>query len=199
MRERHPTTSNEASRFADDYVQAHKDGAKNQKKEGDKLGRRCLRCGKTGHVSKDCHMRVTTPQQQKEHSTSKGDHPKRDPKDVECFNCHKKGHYSFNCLHNALFCTERRADHREHLFTRRHPAMAQPGTMKQGKVLLLDTGRSRTLVHWDLIHEGKIKEGEAVVIRCTHLLTLLPSSLVPDRPNEVGRWKLKLLPAYLQL
>ena len=32
VRERHPTTSNEASKFADDYVQARKDGAENQKK-----------------------------------------------------------------------------------------------------------------------------------------------------------------------
>ena len=125
-------------------------------------------------------MRLTTPQQQKEHSTSKGDHPKRDPKDVECFNCHKKGHYSFNCPHNALFCTECRADHRGHSFARRRPAIAQPGTMKQGIVegksvedILLDTGCSRTLVHRDLVPEGKIKEGEAVAIRCAHGNTVL--------------------------
>ena len=42
MRERHPTTSNEDSKFTGDYVQARKDGAENQKKEGDKLGRHCF-------------------------------------------------------------------------------------------------------------------------------------------------------------
>jgi len=180
VRERCPSTSREASKLADDYVQARKEGAENQKKEGDKSGRHCLRCGKTGHVLKDCRVRVSTPQQQKEHSASKSDHPKRDAKDIECFNCHRKGHYSFNCPHNALFCTERRADPRGHSFASRRSGIAQPGTLKQGiiegksvKDILLDTGCSRTLVRQDLVPENKIKKGEAVAIRCAHGDTVL--------------------------
>ncbi len=34
--------------------------------------------------------------------------------------------------------------------------------------ILLDTGCSRTLVHQELVPEGKLKEGDAVAIRCTH-------------------------------
>lgn len=47
VRERCPQTSTEASKFADDFLQARKEEAEARscKKDGDKSGRRCLRCG----------------------------------------------------------------------------------------------------------------------------------------------------------
>ena len=42
------------------------------------------------------------------HCNSEGPRSKRDLKDIECFNCHCKGHYSSQCPRNALFVTERR-------------------------------------------------------------------------------------------
>lgn len=51
----------------------------------------------------------------------------------------------------------------------------QPGITKcgvlEGKTatnILLDTVCSRTLVHHDLVPDGKLKEGEVVAIRCAH-------------------------------
>ena len=37
--------------------------------------------------------------------------PKKDLKDIECFNCYQKGHYASNCPDHSLFCMERRLDH----------------------------------------------------------------------------------------
>ena len=58
------------------------------------------------------------------------------------------------------------------------------------KDILLDTGCCRTLIHQDLVPEGKIKEGEAVAIRCAHgdteLYPLAQISMeVEGRPIEV--------------
>ena len=39
--------------------------------------------------------------------------------------------------------------------------------------ILLDTGCSRTLVHQRLVSENKLKEGDAVAIRCAHGDTVL--------------------------
>ena len=181
--ERHPKTSEEASKFADDYLQARKfeTETRNSKKDGDKSARHCLQCGKPGHLKQDCRLKLTKPQEQeKGHSPSQGGYPKKDLKDIECFNCHKMGHYSSNCPSNALLCTERRVDHRGPSFSVRCQAVAQPGVMRCGVVegksvkdILLDTGCSRTFIHQDLVPESKIKEGEAVAIRCAHGDTVL--------------------------
>ena len=130
-------------------------------------------------------------------SGSRNDRSRRDLKDVECFNCHKKGHYSSNCPHNALYCTERRVDHRGPSPALQRNAIAKPGVIESGIVegkkiskILLDTGCSRTLVHQDLVPAEKILEGEAVAIRCAHGDTLLyplaqVSMVVDGIPIEV--------------
>ena len=107
-------------------------------------------------------------------------------KEVECFNCHKKGHYSSQCPYNALHCTERRVDHRGSSAAVRWQSTSQPGIIKSGVVegkkvkdILLDTGCSRTLIHKDLVSASKIQEDEAVAIRCAHGDTVLyPLALI---------------------
>lgn len=49
-------------------------------------------------------------QQDKKYSagSSEGPRSRRDIRDVECFNCHNKGHYSSHCPQNAMYVTERR-------------------------------------------------------------------------------------------
>ena len=64
------------------------------------------KCWKLGHLERDC--RQSRPKLAR--GKDKGEaarKPKRDLKDIECFNCHQKGHYASNCPSNALFCREK--------------------------------------------------------------------------------------------
>ena len=192
VKERQPKTSKEAGKIADDYFQArkenlhgHGDKGVNRGKSGDKSGEKskikCSRCGKLGHCERDCRVRLTTcDSEKKERYDGKTKVIRRDFKDVECFNCHNKGHYSSHCPRNAMFCTESKVNHQEQLVVTRHHIRPQVSVVKSGVVegkqvenILLDTGCSRTLVHQDLVPRDKIREGEAVAIRCAHGDTVL--------------------------
>ena len=158
IRERQPKSSEEAGRLADDYYQARKEsqvgkGSNHGKGgSGDKV--KCLRCGKPGHRVESC--RVKLGQQEKRSypaGFSEGPRSKRDLKDIECFNCHRKGHYSSQCPRNALFVTERRTVRQGESKMVRRPCHSQPGVVRRGVVegervrdILLDTGCSRTLL-----------------------------------------------------
>ncbi len=79
-----------------------------------------------------------------------------------------------------MLYTERRVDHQGSSFPVKHQVVARQGIVKQGVVegkhiknILLDTGCLRTLVHQDLVPENKMKDGEAVAIRCAHGDTVL--------------------------
>ena len=87
--------------------------------------------------------------------------PKRDLKDIECYNCHQKGHYSSNCPKNALFCHDP-LNRRKILQTCLEKAGSVEG--KQADNILLDTGCGRSMVRKDLVPEEKILEGEAIAI-----------------------------------
>lgn len=81
-----------------------------------------------------CRGKIGEKPEGKKDSTPEKPKPKRDLKDVECFNCHRKGHYSSNCPHIAYFCTERRVDHqRTFPLVRKHPNV-QVGVVKKGVV-----------------------------------------------------------------
>lgn len=182
VKERQPKTSEEAGKLADGYYQARKESMScqddrrvNRDKTGDKLRMQCSCCGKSGHQAKDCRVRLEKQEKKTSAGTNDKFRPKRDIKDVECFNCHHKGHYSSSCPRNALFVTEGRAVEQGKLSMVRRQCSSQSGVVKCGVVegkevhnILLDTGCSRTLVHQDLIPESKIQESEVIAIRCAH-------------------------------
>ena len=189
VRERGPGTSVEAAKLADDYLQARKEDLANKeagKKGGDKSERRCYRCGKMGHIAKDCYVPLAGQPQNEGKSLDysarggRNERSRKDLKDIECYNCHKKGHYSSNCPQKAMLCTEREVNCGVISKMRKLPFATQPGTLKAGVVegrsvgdILLDTGCSRTLVHRELVPESKLKDGKAVAICCAHGDTVL--------------------------
>ena len=62
VRERSPGKSEEAAKLADSYLQARKEDKELNRKEGDK-SRRCLRCGKPGHLARECRVQVVEQSQ----------------------------------------------------------------------------------------------------------------------------------------
>ena len=189
VKERKPKTSMEAGQLADDYIQARKQNAGGtsssmNRKFAERPGqpRPCQRCGKPGHQARDCRTIFRPRGQEKglEDAGKRLDKPKRDLKDVECFNCHKKGHYSSNCPHNAMFCREKQGNHGRRASGTQVQKCEKTGVSKSGLVegkpvdnILLDTGCSRTLIHQSLVPKEKLLEGEAVAIRCAHGDTVL--------------------------
>ena len=194
VKERKPKTSLEAAELADDYLRARKQNPEATCREEDRklperrppVGpRRCLRCGKPGHLVRDCRKAIPRPSEdgkEKEPGAKqeKAEGQKKDLKDIECFNCHQKGHYASNCPHRAMFCMERRMDHTGHSRVKRNLHVEKPGIAKPGVVegtavsnILLDTGCSRTLVRKDLVPTAKLLDGEVVAIRCAHGDTVL--------------------------
>ena len=182
VKERKPKTSEEAGALADDYVQARKkSGKEDHGNTGDRKQenkqRRCHRCNKWGHIAKEC--RAEMKEQEKKDPPPDRRKSGRDLKDVECFNCHRKGHYSSNCPENALLCVERRLRHPtddvRSWEAKRHSFFTSPGGLIEGLVegqevknILLDTGCSRTLVRKDLVPEEKFLCGRAITICCAH-------------------------------
>ena len=178
----------QAAKLADSYLQARKEDLANMelnRKEGDKSRRCCLHCGKPGHLARKCRVQVVEQSQKRDKvldcsTSSRNDRPRRDLKEVQYYNCHKKGHYSANCPHNALFSTERRVERGMILEMSILKSVAKPGVMKSGVVegklvdnILLDTRCSLTLVHKHLVPEEKLKTGDAVAIRCAYGDTVL--------------------------
>ena len=178
VKERKPKSAGEAGKLADDFSQARKSEEKiEEKKKSEKTSKSCHNCGKFGHIAKDCRMKIPKNGEQG-HTTNKS--VKKDLREIECFNCHKKGHYSTNCPRNAMFCVERKVNQCGTMPMERKKTCTRPGMLRKGLVegkevqdILLDTGCTRTLVHQDLVPEEKVREGNAIAIRCAHGDTVL--------------------------
>ena len=182
VKERKPKTSEEASELADDYVQARKQdkgalgqGSRRTDKKPTSVPR-CDTCGKVGHHTRDCWSGAKQVQKQKQQDqkekASGAPQAGKVKKEVECFNCHQKGHMSYNCPNNAMLCEGAQVKIRKNWSNQE---VSRPGKIegKAVKDILLDTGCSRTLVHKDHVPMGKVLEGEAVAIRCAHGDTVL--------------------------
>ena len=183
VKERKPSTSEEAAKLADDYWQARKSSFGEKKQSyGKPGGKYCHKCSRTGHLAKDCKRNGNKQPEGSEEKTTviKQDRVKKDLKDIECFNCHLMGHYSSNCPQRALYCMERRMNHQGGSIISKRRVLDNPGVTKPGIVegkpvrdILLDTGCSRTLVRKDLVPKHKLLHGEVVAIRCAHGDTVL--------------------------
>ena len=110
VKERKPKTSAEASKLAEDYIVARKEDATNAKfKEEEKSpGKqkpvlRWSKCAKNSFLTRDGRQLVKTEIKQETPRR-----PKRDLKNLECFNCHEKGHCAFQCPRTAHFYKESR-------------------------------------------------------------------------------------------
>ena len=121
-------------------------------------------CSKSGHKVKHCS---TTKKAVIPTKTSTGNwgsasrRTKRGKKDIECCNCHEKGHYSSHCPHNAMFCGLNN--------TQQKAGVMRSGTV-EGKYLnniLIDTGYLKTLAHWKLVTNKAFLEGRDTTVCCT--------------------------------
>ena len=203
MAERKPRTAAEAGGLADDYIQARKQ-TKEEKKAAEASDRKPTSSngfrryesgGQFGQSTRD--FRKTSLPKEGQSSTrpanyggpntgaggqagpntgAGGQGPRRDYRQVRCYNCSQWGHTANRCPNRALYCGTGRLKRSRP----QEPDAMEPGITRGGVVegrfvtdILLDTECSRTLVKKHLVPPEKILEGEAVMIRCAHGDTVL--------------------------
>ena len=113
VQEHKPESSEEAAQLADDYIQARQmdpstvPGGKKEKSPSQMV---CHKCKQLGHKARNCPEAGVSAAS----LTPKTERPKRDLKDVICYICQQKGHYSaiYPSKPNLL-CEERCSTHLE--------------------------------------------------------------------------------------
>ena len=160
VRERKPKTSEDAATLADDII-----SARNTTFNVNDSVRKCLNCGKPGHLARDCR-----------HIPGKGDGSgSREPRDgrrrsdlpqkreiqLTCYNCGKVGHIASKCpfpakrgnvRNNAgnYFYDNAKAEDREY--------MCQGLVEGKSAELLVDSGVLCTLVHQALVAPESVRQ-----------------------------------------
>ena len=151
--ERKPKTCVKAGELADEYELARQHEPRQERIEFKRTAqdqRKCHFCGKLGHLERDCRKKKSAP------GTNGA---------MVCFNCKKSGHPARNFPEkDALHCGDQKK-----------PEVYRSGLVEGKKVnkILLDTGCSRTMIHKSWVPPHKLKEGDAVTIRCAHGDTVL--------------------------
>ena len=143
---RKPKTCIEAGELTDEYEQVRKqDGSMGSKLSMEKTGITCHYYGKLGHIKKECK--------------------KKKMDTIQCHNCKKFGYHTKHCPGRALVCLP--GIHTANVFRSRQ--------MEDYHVteILLDTGCLPIMVDKNLVSDEKVKDGEAVTIRCAHGDTFL--------------------------
>ena len=164
VRERKPTTSAKAGQMAEDYLQATKAAQPFMKSEPPKRVEKpstgvlcCHTCGEPGHFARDCKK---GPKTGGGNTAGRGTSSQTDRENIRCYNCGRRGHVAMNCPSKvAMFCGQRRG----------WPDVTRCGSVEGHpvRVIVLDTGCSRTLVRQDLVPRRNRVGGE-VSIRCAH-------------------------------
>ena len=157
--ERKPKTAVEVGILADDYSQArgHKDAgrstlvAPDNLRETSEASQRCHKCGRPGHIARDCQQKVSG-----DSSIRTGTRPKTEVRPSgrngpRCFNCQQKGHFANQCPSKpAMFCSQET--------TPTEPA--RTGLLDRLPVdrILLDTGAATTMVHKALVDPTELSK-----------------------------------------
>ncbi|XP_065062272.1 uncharacterized protein LOC135689086 [Rhopilema esculentum] len=189
IRERKPTTSEEAAILADDYLLARKATIRGQGTQEI----RCHGCKKTGHILKNCPVPkqadTTVPVGKRKPENDTIQHTPTRSSTIQCFKCGRPGHIALHCPSNQAHNNNNRGRHTGYYVKHKDKLIRSAqsfdfGEHSVGKILkafscrgeiegrpvdiLVDTGCSRTLVHKDLIPEGKVDEETRVDIQCAH-------------------------------
>ena len=167
--ERKPKNWQEASTFAENYLQAHSTSI--VKREAKAPTTKRLRCGRHGHWAHDCTKPRTPKGRDEQRDTTVGDlglgrnqgntGQLHNPEGVRCYSCNERGHISFNCPKRSLYSSQPGAVGEEAV--RRHRIVNRVYCPN----ILMDTGATQTLGHNGLVADDDIVDGE-VTIRCAH-------------------------------
>ena len=115
--ERQPKNSEEAGKFAGNYLQA-RSMVNGRERKALAPTTKCPKCGVHEHWAHDCpkpresegrtrgsDQQTTGEQQQPPATTSRNPRlQNRDITTVKCYNCNEKGHYSSSCPKRSLYC-----------------------------------------------------------------------------------------------